>query len=89
MIRTVSGFRGSPIKKDLSRITRVRGGAAAASCADVIRLKHSVYQNPEKQCLDPGSNWRPSDLQSDALPTELQKLRDFRKQLCKHLFSLH
>ena len=27
-------------------------------------------------CRDPGSNQRPSDLQSDALPTELSRLDD-------------
>ena len=28
-----------------------------------------------RQCRDPGSNWGPSDLQSDALPTELSRLK--------------
>ena len=28
---------------------------------------------PVIQCRDPGSNWGPSDLQSDALPTELSR----------------
>ena len=28
-----------------------------------------------KKCRDPGSNRGPSDLQSDALPTELSRLR--------------
>ena len=27
-----------------------------------------------KECRDPGSNWGPPDLQSDALPTELSRL---------------
>ena len=30
---------------------------------------------PVIQCRDPGSNWGPSDLRSDALPTELSRLR--------------
>ena len=28
---------------------------------------------PTKTCRDPGSNWGPPDLQSDALPTELSR----------------
>ena len=31
-----------------------------------------------KRCRDPGSNWGPSDLQSDALPTELSRLGYWR-----------
>ena len=30
---------------------------------------------PVIQCRDPGSNWGPSDLRSDTLPTELSRLR--------------
>ena len=37
-------------------------------------------------CRDPGSNWGPPDLQSDALPTELSRLkRVSRKPLLLHL----
>ena len=43
-------------------------------------------------CRDPGSNQRPSDLQSDALPTELSRLliRFFRRIIrcaCARLFD--
>ena len=39
-----------------------------------IRRKHDLFSkhiNTETNCRDPGSNQGPSDLQSDALPTEL------------------
>ena len=32
-----------------------------------------LYQKTMKKCRDPGSNWGPPDLQSDALPTELSR----------------
>ena len=34
-----------------------------------------------QKCPDPGSNWGPPDLQSDALPTELSGLIDLSKLL--------
>ena len=37
----------------------------------------------KEEFRDPGSNWGPSDLQSDALPTEPSRLRYFRERcLC-------
>ena len=39
-------------------------------------MKHGQFYKHlfEAKCRDPGSNWGPSDLQSDALPTELSRL---------------
>ena len=36
--------------------------------------KAGLKQLVKKKCLDPGLNQGPSDLQSDALPTELSRL---------------
>ena len=40
-----------------------------------FRKRHIYYAYVKKsdKCLNPGSNWGPSDLQSDALPTELSR----------------
>ena len=47
-----------------------------------LRLQFNMYAwklrvgllNDRTKCPDPGLNWGPSDLQSDALPTELSRL---------------
>ena len=38
------------------------------------RVRIQKFEGWQKRCHDPGSNQRPSDLQSDALPTELSRL---------------
>ena len=40
-------------------------------CASVNVFEGVQSRNRQKECLKLGSNQRPSDLQSDALPTEL------------------
>ena len=42
----------------------------------MLKIVEYNFSN-KKQCRDPGSNRGPPDLQSDALPTELTRLRFF------------
>ena len=42
---------------------------------------------PTKTCRDPGSNWGPPDLRSDALPTELSRRCQSRKQHCRFFWT--
>ena len=43
--------------------------------SDDILNVHEMGLDANGKCRDPGSNWGPPDLQSDALPTELSRLR--------------
>ena len=48
-------------------------------CTGLYRLcmcvcMRACWSLPKTKCRDPGSNWGPSDLRSDALPTELSRL---------------
>ena len=40
-----------------------------------ISFRVPPQKQEKRKCRDPGSNRGPSDLQSDALPTELSRLR--------------
>ncbi len=44
-------------------------------------LKKIEEQEKKERCRDPGSNQGPSDLQSDALPTELSRRKTNRLYL--------
>ena len=49
-------------------------GDAGLRSRYLSHAKRAIYlliYIPKKRWVDPGSNWGPSDLQSDALPTEL------------------
>ena len=50
------------------------GDELVVSSDVLIRL---VIGTKVKKCPDPGSNWGPPDLQSDALPTELSGLDEW------------
>ena len=57
----------------------------SASAQKLLRICIMPFANPfraVKFCPDPGSNWGPSDLQSDALPTELSGLMPQNRQTC-------
>ena len=43
----------------------------------------------ETTCRDPGSNQGPSDLQSDALPTELSRLVNIKSVFLGHTFHVN
>ena len=75
--------------------TRRSGGSVPYSLnkkpSKVIRICREIGKaNKKRSCFDPGSNEGPSDLQSDALPTELSKQLRVRcdKTLCSLLASL-
>ena len=42
-------------------------------CRDTIPERVETKAAARRKCRDPGSNWGPPDLQSDALPTELSR----------------
>ena len=46
---------------------------------------HGIFVHISKTCPDPGLNQGPSDLQSDALPTELSGLYIFFGLSCSHV----
>ena len=52
----------------------------AEICRHMGRLAKNMFSEMKhaETCRDPGSNRGPSDLQSDALPTELSRLDDPR-----------
>ena len=51
---------------------------AQQPCADTVAVRaHRELLANIQICRDPGSNWGPPDLQSDALPTELSRLMNY------------
>ncbi len=60
----------------VATVQRTRGACTAPFiCSQAFSEKHSTLITINNaRCRDPGSNRGPSDLQSDALPTELSRL---------------
>ena len=57
-----------------------------STCAGI--LLESLTNKMKKECRDPGLNRGPSDLQSDALPTELSRLSTYAIGLVVRLLDL-
>ena len=64
---------------------RKEGGGGGKKEEEEKEGKGKNQNNPQNRWANPGSNWRPSDLQSDALPTELLALKMTTTLVCAFL----
>ena len=74
---------GEPWTGDNQASGRTKNTSQGGTAEVRTRLLRLLSQRDMKSCRDPGSNRGPSDLRSDALPTELSRLENFasRKNL--------
>ena len=75
-----SGLPERPVVEDVQPVGRtcdVRMDIPGVKLPVDFKKLTATLQRPnskkEEKCRDPGSNWGPSDLQPDALPTELSR----------------
>ena len=56
-----------------------------ARCGSATQDPHAHH--PGKRCRDPGLNWGPSDLRSDALPAELSRLLTLASKILSYAWA--
>lgn len=66
----------TPTRRRSPSLVTARTRTRTRTCSR-SRARRGEKSNRSKNCRDPGSNQGPSDLQSDALPTELSRRRTY------------